>query len=596
MAGPAPAPHRLRLTRRPTPRYRVGAFPVVPPTARSEGPWPTASIHQPDRSPTRSRGPPDRRLGRPPAWSLAAPAAWRAGSAGWRRSGSMAAGRRRCAARRWRRVVAAAARRRRPVESSLPFASADAGVSPRRGRPRRRRHRRIAAGSDHHAPSPPSSWCRRRARWPTPGVYRLPRRRAGRRPRAGGRRVHAPADPDRINLAAPLADGERVWIPAEGEDEPPEVVAGGGSGAGPARMGRRRRSHGSPAGERHAPPNRSTSTRPPPSSSTRCPGVGPATAAAILAYRDQHGRSPRSTTCSRSAASATPSWSSSARWSGCEPVAAPVRDRSAPAAAETRHRSSATGAPCCWRWPSALGAWWHRPVPLVAAARGRRWVAVAAIGLRRPLLLAVARLRAGRQPSAPAPYDGLAPGRPAPVRRDGHPRRRPRHHRRSASKADVRVDGHRRVELGPPGRRGGRRRAGAGGRAARGSQGRLGPPSPRLAVAGASPRGRPAHGRTGPSGSGSGSAPWRAANRFRRLLASGAARRCPRPPRSLYGGFVLGDDRDQPPGDRRRLPGRRASPTCSSSPARTSRSCWSCVVAAARADRRGAGRWAPPWR
>jgi competence protein ComEC len=43
-----------------------------------------------------------------------------------------------------------------------------------------------------------------------------------------------------------------------------------------------------------------------------------------------------------------------------------------------------------------------------------------------------------------------------------------------------------------------------------------------------------------------GSAPWRAANRFRRLLQRGAAT-MPEPERSLYAGFVLGDDRDQPP-------------------------------------------------
>ncbi len=42
-----------------------------------------------------------------------------------------------------------------------------------------------------------------------------------------------------------------------------------------------------------------------------------------------------------------------------------------------------------------------------------------------------------------------------------------------------------------------------------------------------------------------GAAPWRAANRFRRLLARGAEV-LPEPSRSLYGGFVLGDDRNQP--------------------------------------------------
>jgi competence protein ComEC len=43
-----------------------------------------------------------------------------------------------------------------------------------------------------------------------------------------------------------------------------------------------------------------------------------------------------------------------------------------------------------------------------------------------------------------------------------------------------------------------------------------------------------------------GSAPWRAANRFRRLLADGASSMGD-PQRSLFAGFVLGDDRDQAP-------------------------------------------------
>ncbi|MDQ6696792.1 MAG: ComEC/Rec2 family competence protein, partial [Actinomycetota bacterium] len=44
---------------------------------------------------------------------------------------------------------------------------------------------------------------------------------------------------------------------------------------------------------------------------------------------------------------------------------------------------------------------------------------------------------------------------------------------------------------------------------------------------------------------GAGTAPWRAANQVRRLLERGA-RSLPPGPRSLFSGFVLGDDRDQP--------------------------------------------------
>lgn len=46
--------------------------------------------------------------------------------------------------------------------------------------------------------------------------------------------------------------------------------------------------------------------------------------------------------------------------------------------------------------------------------------------------------------------------------------------------------------------------------------------------------------------SGSGSAPWRAANQVRRLIERGAVTLAPKP-RSLFTGFVLGDDRDESP-------------------------------------------------
>ena len=40
--------------------------------------------------------------------------------------------------------------------------------------------------------------------------------------------VRGREDDQRVRVGAePLADGERVWVPAEGEQEPPPVVAGG---------------------------------------------------------------------------------------------------------------------------------------------------------------------------------------------------------------------------------------------------------------------------------------------------------------------------------------------------------------------------------
>ena len=89
---------------------------------------------------------------------------------------------------------------------------------------------------------------------------------------AGG--LLAEADEVRINLAASVADGERVYVPVTGEDAPPVVVgSAGGLGA----------SGGSqPSG----PVNLNTADE---EGLDVLPGVGPATASAIVKYRDQIG-------------------------------------------------------------------------------------------------------------------------------------------------------------------------------------------------------------------------------------------------------------------------------------------------------------------
>lgn len=85
------------------------------------------------------------------------------------------------------------------------------------------------------------------------------------------------ADGARLNLAAPVTDGERVYVPAVGEGPPPPVVGGssggGGAGTGDGSM---------PAG----PVNLNTADE---AALDSLPGVGPATAAAIIEHRDKIG-------------------------------------------------------------------------------------------------------------------------------------------------------------------------------------------------------------------------------------------------------------------------------------------------------------------
>jgi len=98
-----------------------------------------------------------------------------------------------------------------------------------------------------------------------PGLYRL---REGTRiadavAAAGG--ATAKADPAGVNLAAPLADGEQVVVPARGAVAAPPPAAG----ASPS-----------------APLDLNSATA---EQLDALPGIGPATAAKILAYRQQHG-------------------------------------------------------------------------------------------------------------------------------------------------------------------------------------------------------------------------------------------------------------------------------------------------------------------
>ncbi len=101
----------------------------------------------------------------------------------------------------------------------------------------------------------------------SPGLVELPAdsRVADAIAAAGG--PSGPADLDRINLAATVADASRVYVPVEGEVVSEEELSGGvAEGAGPLDV------------------NRATAAQ-----LEALPGIGPATAAAIIDHRDQHG-------------------------------------------------------------------------------------------------------------------------------------------------------------------------------------------------------------------------------------------------------------------------------------------------------------------
>jgi competence protein ComEA len=97
-----------------------------------------------------------------------------------------------------------------------------------------------------------------------PGLYRLPNGRRVNDAVAAAGGATARADLAAVNLAAPLADGEQIVVPARGRAGAAAAV--GGAAAGPVDL------------------NSAT-----PEQLDSLPGIGPSTAAKIVAYREQHG-------------------------------------------------------------------------------------------------------------------------------------------------------------------------------------------------------------------------------------------------------------------------------------------------------------------
>jgi competence protein ComEA len=86
------------------------------------------------------------------------------------------------------------------------------------------------------------------------------------------------SDLDRLNLAAPLADGQRLYVPRLGETAPAPVSPEGGVGGSAATV--------DGAGAAAGPVDLNTATA---DQLEALPGVGPATSAAIIAHRERNG-------------------------------------------------------------------------------------------------------------------------------------------------------------------------------------------------------------------------------------------------------------------------------------------------------------------
>jgi competence protein ComEA len=148
------------------------------------------------------------------------------------------------------------------------------------------------SGAGPATTAPSGAWVAIAGAVPRPGVYRVPpaARLSELVALAGG--LAPDADPDRINLAAVVLDGERVYVPHRGEQTAPAVIDGTGSGDSPGTApgsGGAGSSGGGAAGSAPSASHPLDLNEATADQLDALPGVGPATAAAIVAYRTQHG-------------------------------------------------------------------------------------------------------------------------------------------------------------------------------------------------------------------------------------------------------------------------------------------------------------------
>lgn len=119
-----------------------------------------------------------------------------------------------------------------------------------------------------------------------PGVYRLdPAARVDDLVRAAGG-LAPEADASRLNLAAPLADGARVYVPRQGEEVPAAVGPEGGAAPPGGATGPGTGGGVGPDGGSGPLVDLNTADE---AALDELPGVGPATATAIVAHRQEVG-------------------------------------------------------------------------------------------------------------------------------------------------------------------------------------------------------------------------------------------------------------------------------------------------------------------